>query len=44
MSKAMLISKVDRYYVREKRILNGKYKYHLIDLGVGQVMNPTKKP
>lgn len=44
MSKAMLISKADRYDVRGKRILNGKYKYHLTDLGLGQVMNTTKRP
>ena len=44
MSKAMLISKVDRYDVRGKRILNGKYKYYLTDLGIGQVMNTSKKP
>ena len=43
MSKAMLISKVDRYDVRGKRILNGKYKYYLTDLGIGQVMNTAKK-
>ena len=44
MSKAMLISKADRYDVRGKRILNGKYKYYLTDLGLGQVMNTAKRP
>lgn len=44
MSKAMLVSKADRYDIRGKRILNGKYKYYLTDLGLGQVMNVTKKP
>ena len=44
MTKAMLISKADRYDVREKRILNGKYKYYLTDLGIGSVMNTTKRP
>ena len=44
MTKAMLISKADRYDVRGKRILNGKYKYYLTDLGLGQVMNINKKP
>ena len=44
MSKAMLINKVCRYDVRGKRILNGKYKYYLTDLGIGQVMNISKKP
>ena len=43
MTKAMLISKADRYDVREKRILNGKYKYYLTDLGIGSVMNTTKR-
>lgn len=43
MSKALLISKVDRYDVRGKRILNGKYKYYLTDLGLGRIMNASKK-
>ena len=32
MTKAMMINKADRYDVRGKRILNGKYKYYLISL------------
>lgn len=44
MTKALLINKVDRYDVRGKRILTGKYKYYLTDLGLGQVMNISKKP
>lgn len=44
MTKAMLISKADRYDVRGKRILNGKYKYYLTDLGIGQIMNTSKRP
>ena len=32
MAKSMLISKADRFDVRGKRILNGKYKYYLTDL------------
>lgn len=43
MCKSYLINKVDRYDVRGKRILNGKYKYYLTDLGLGQVMNSSKK-
>lgn len=43
MSKAHLIEKVDRYDVRGKRILNGKYKYYLTDLGLGQTLNTSKK-
>lgn len=44
MSKALLINKVDRYDVRGKRILNGKYKYYLTDLGLGQIKNVGKRP
>lgn len=44
MTKAMMISKADRYDVRGKRILNGKYKYYLTDLGIGQIKNVGKKP
>ena len=44
MTKAMLINKVDRYDIRGKRILNGKYKYYLTDLGLGQVKNIGKRP
>lgn len=44
MNKAFLINKADRYDVRGKRILNGKYKYYLTDLGLGQVKNSGKRP
>ena len=43
MVLAMLISKAERYDIRGKRILNGKYKYYLTDLGIGQVKNISKK-
>ena len=43
MTKAMLINKADRYDVRGKRILNGKYKYYLTDLGLGQIRNVSKR-
>ena len=43
MTKAMIINKADRYDVRGKRILNGKYKYYLTDLGFGQIMNTGKR-
>ena len=43
MSKAMLINKADRYDIRGKRILNGKYKYYLTDLGLGQVKSIGKR-
>ena len=44
MCKAYLISKAYRYDVRGKRILNGKYKYYLTDLGLGQIRNVSKRP
>lgn len=43
MCKAFLINKCERYDVRGKRILSGKYKYYLTDLGLGQVVNNEKK-
>lgn len=43
MCRAMLINKADRYDVRGKRILTGKYKYYLTDLGLGQVVNNERK-
>ena len=43
MCKAHLTEKVDRYDVRGKRILNGKYKYYLTDLGLGQILNVSKR-
>lgn len=43
MCKGLLVSKVDRYDIRDKRILNGKYKYYLADLGLGRIMNTPKK-
>ena len=43
MNKTFLIEKLDRYDIRGKRILNGKYKYYLTDLGIGRIMNISKK-
>lgn len=43
MNQALLINKADRYDVRGKRILTGKYKYYLTDLGIGNIMNTSKK-
>lgn len=43
MCKAHLIEKAERYDIRGKRILNGKYKYYLTDLGLGQILNFSKK-
>ena len=44
MSRAMIISKAARYDVRGKRILNGRYKYYLTDLGFAQIMSVGKRP
>lgn len=44
MSKAMLINKAERFDIRGKRILNGKYKYYLTDLGIGNIKNIGKRP
>lgn len=41
--RANLISKVERYDVRGKRILTGKYKYYLTDLGFTNILNEGKK-
>ena len=43
ISKANLISKVDRYDLRGKRILTGKYKYYLTDLGFTNILSEGKK-
>lgn len=43
MCKAFLINKAERYDVRGKRILTGKYKYYLTDLGLGQIRNTSRK-
>ena len=43
MCRALLINKAERYDVRGKRILNGKYKYYLSDLGLGQIVNQERK-
>lgn len=43
MCRGLLIKKLDRYDVRGKRILNGKYKYYLTDLGLGRIKNTSKK-
>lgn len=43
MNRAQLINKAERYDIRGKRILIGKYKYYLTDLGLGQVINGERK-
>ena len=43
MAKAMLVNKAERYDIRGKRILTGKYKYYLTDLGLGQIKNTGKR-
>ena len=41
--RANLISKADRYDIRGKRILTGKYKYYLTDLGFTHILSENKK-
>ncbi len=43
MCRALLINKADRFDVRGKKILNGKYKYYLTDLGFTNILNDGKK-
>lgn len=43
ITRANLISKVERYDVRGKRILTGKYKYYLTDLGFTNILSEGKK-
>lgn len=44
MVKGNLINKCERYDIRGKRILSGRYKYYLTDLGLGMVKNINKRP
>ncbi len=41
--RANLISKVERYDVRGKRVLTGKYKYYLTDLGFTNILSEGKR-
>lgn len=43
ITRANLISKVERYDVRGKRILTGKYKYYLTDLGFTNILSEGKR-
>ena len=43
MVRANLISKAERYDIRGKRILTGKYKYYLTDLGFTNILSEGKK-
>ena len=43
ITRANLISKAERYDVRGKRILTGKYKYYLTDLGFTNILSEGKK-
>ena len=44
MVKGNLINKCERYDIRGNRILSGRYKYYLTDLGLGMVKNINKRP
>lgn len=41
--RANLISKAERYDIRGKRILTGKYKYYLTDLGFTNILSEGKR-
>ncbi len=41
--RANLISKAERYDIRGKRILTGKYKYYLTDLGFTNILSEGRK-
>lgn len=43
ITRANLISKAERYDVRGKRILTGKYKYYLTDLGFTKIVGEGRK-
>ena len=43
ITKSMLIEKAARYDIKCKRILTGKYKYYLTDLGFTNILNEGKK-
>ena len=43
IARANLISKAYRYDIRGKRILTGKYKYYLTDLGFTNILSEDKK-
>lgn len=43
ITRANLINKVERYDVRGKRILTGKYKYYLTDLGFTNILSNGRK-
>ena len=43
ITRSNLISKAERYDVRGKRILTGKYKYYLTDLGFTNILSEGKK-
>lgn len=41
--RSMLIEKAERYDIRGKKILTGKYKYYLTDLGFTKILSDGKK-
>lgn len=43
IAKSMLINKAYRYDIRGKRILTGKYKYYLTDLGFCRILSEDKR-
>lgn len=43
ITRANLVSKAERYDIRGKRILTGKYKYYLTDLGFTNILSEGRK-
>ena len=43
ITSSLLIEKAERYDIRGKRILKGKYKYYLTDLGFTKILSENKK-
>ena len=43
LTRSNLISKVERFDLRRKRILTGKYKYYLTDLGFTNILSEGKR-
>lgn len=43
ITRANLISKAERYDIRGKRVLTGKYKYYLTDLGFTNILSEGRK-
>ena len=43
ISESLIIKKAERYDIRRKRILTGKYKYYIADLGFTEILSEGRK-